>query len=882
MAGQPWRRFLERFLPAAVIILVGFAIVVVDRWKSLEDHDYRATVQAIDVQSAMIDASLRSVAADLATISHWVDGDDLNAGSSNIDGKHRLSDALLAFASSKNDYTMFRWVDARDGRELRVERTDDRPVVKFGAVPSGPTNRLDVPFIRIVQRLADEHGNDQGVLTVDLALAGLLDALRRAAPEVGGVMVLDSHGNWIESPNSAVELHLAAKSVIGDPRGTSFAALRPDAWATIRQTGSGLYRDTDGTFLYATLPFPFAGGTIANSIDLAQPAADGTFDPDEGWTIAVFRPDTPISLLRDHLIRPALLAGAMLSLAAVLCLLLGREGARRSQATSQLAEAERALRDSVVFNQTLLENLPTPVFFVDTDGRCLDCNQAFADLVGRARASLVGKSVRDAFSPSEEAAFCLKNDDFFAKPERRIYETSGHDAEGNLRHWLVVKSPLNDAEGAARGLIAITIDVTEHKAAEEVLARSHAFFRQVLDAIPQPVFVKDRQHRMVFVNDAACDFFGYPRERLVGTDDTECFLEEQCAVFRKIDNLVFTHRQVNLNEEVITNAAGREHVILTKKSVIFDKPGNDMLVGIITDITERKEAEKMLLLSAEVFENCSEGILITDDQGIILSVNRALIEMSGYSSDELIGSDARMLSLDRQAVDLFMTITAAVADRGRWKGEVVNRRKNGEIYVVEMPTFAVRDDRGTICRYIALLNDITERKSHEDRIRYLAQHDFLTGLANRALLYDRIEHDILHAQRNARKVAILVLDLDRFKEINDTWGHATGDQLLTQVGQRLRSVVRQTDTVSRFGGDEFAIVLPDVHERQDAERIAAKITAELSRPFCLDHVRAEIGVSLGIAVYPDDGYDREGLCRHADTEMYRTKAQHRNGMRLLG
>jgi diguanylate cyclase (GGDEF)-like protein len=230
-----------------------------------------------------------------------------------------------------------------------------------------------------------------------------------------------------------------------------------------------------------------------------------------------------------------------------------------------------------------------------------------------------------------------------------------------------------------------------------------------------------------------------------------------------------------------------------------------------------------------------------------------------------------MLGSGKHDQRFFDEIFAAADRDGWWKGEIVNRRKSGEIYVVEQTICAVRNDTGSVRRYIAIMDDITERKSTEERMRYLAQHDFLTGLANRAVLGDRIERAILRVHRNRRKVAVLLLDLDDFKEINDTHGHAVGDCLLKQVAGRLLHVIRQTDTVSRLGGDEFVIVLPDLRARVDAERIAQKVVEELSPPFELESVRVEVGVSIGIALYPDDATDGDTLCRAADAAMYRWK-----------
>jgi diguanylate cyclase (GGDEF)-like protein/PAS domain S-box-containing protein len=358
---------------------------------------------------------------------------------------------------------------------------------------------------------------------------------------------------------------------------------------------------------------------------------------------------------------------------------------------------------------------------------------------------------------------------------------------------------------------------------------------------------------------------------MLGRSDQDFFPREQADVFVAKDEQVFTRRVTNLNEETITDASGAEHVILTRKAVFEDDFGEDVLVGVITDITERKRTEEVLRLGAEVFEHSAEGIMVTGHEGAIVAVNRAFVEITGYSVEEAIGRNAYTLGSGRHDQRFFDAIFAAADRDGWWKGEIINRRKGGEIYVVEQTICAVRDDTGRVRRYIAIMDDITERKSREERMRYLAQHDLLTGLANRALLGDRIQRAILGGHRNGRKVAVLMLDLDCFKEINDTYGHAAGDLLLKQVARRLLGAIRRTDTVSRLGGDEFVIVLPDLRARVDAERIAQKVVEEFSPTFELESRRVKVGVSIGIALYPDDATDAEALCRSADAAMYRSK-----------
>lgn len=433
----------------------------------------------------------------------------------------------------------------------------------------------------------------------------------------------------------------------------------------------------------------------------------------------------------------------------------------------------------------------------------------------------------------------------------------------------------NDRRLRVEGIPRTLSDVDRHPhsftGSDDPVRRDNVFLKRILNTVPQPIFVKDRQGRYVFLNDAACEMMGYRREDMLGRSSHTFFPKEQADCFVAGDGEVLGSTHRTLHEEALTDARGEVHVILSRKAACTDASGNDIVVGVITDITERKRAEDMLRLSAEVFDHSAEGILITDNRGIILNVNTAFTRITGYSAAEAIGQNARMLTSGKHKRAFFVNIFRSIRNDGSWGGEIINRRKDGELYVVEMSICAVRGDDGGIRRYIGMMSDITHRKSTEERMRYLAQHDFLTGLANRHLLQDRVSQAILHAQRSRRKVGLLLLDLDGFKDVNDRFGHEAGDQVLKDVAARLTLLVRQTDTVARIGGDEFVAVLPGLRSWSDAERIARKVVYEVSRPYTVTDGLALVGCSIGIALYPDDGEDWATLHRVADRAMYREK-----------
>ncbi|THF66286.1 EAL domain-containing protein [Pseudothauera nasutitermitis] len=299
-----------------------------------------------------------------------------------------------------------------------------------------------------------------------------------------------------------------------------------------------------------------------------------------------------------------------------------------------------------------------------------------------------------------------------------------------------------------------------------------------------------------------------------------------------------------------------------------------------SDLQERIEAlhrtRDDLKLYATVFTSASEGMAITDGQARIVAVNPAFTEITGYSVDEIVGRNPAVLGSGRQSDSFYREMWSMLASEGQWQGEIWNRRRNGEVYPEWLSITAVRGQDGEPSHYIGIFSDITERKAAEARIHHLAHHDALTNLPNRILLQDRLEQAILQSRRNKRHAAILFIDLDRFKLINDTLGHEVGDGLLSQVARRCLDVVRDTDTVARQGGDEFVIVLPELDNVQDATMVARKLLETLGKPYRLGPHELTVTASIGIAVYPEDGRNPSVLLRNADAAMYGAKAEGRN------
>ncbi|MDD5241081.1 MAG: EAL domain-containing protein [Sulfuricella sp.] len=312
-----------------------------------------------------------------------------------------------------------------------------------------------------------------------------------------------------------------------------------------------------------------------------------------------------------------------------------------------------------------------------------------------------------------------------------------------------------------------------------------------------------------------------------------------------------------------------------RENYVYKLPSGE-IVTIYDDVTERQQSEESLRLAAKVFESSAEGIVITDTTGHILNVNAAFTRITGYGLAEIRGATPRLLKSGRHDSTFYCEMWESLLESGHWQGEVWNKRKNGEIYPEWMSISNVKNDQGGTTHFVGTFTDITQRKAAEERIDYLAHHDALTGLPNRTLLHDRIGQTLAACQYQHHKAALLLIDLDRFKNINESLNHDFGDRLLQLVAERLGGCVHALDTLARSGGDEFVVLMGEVHHLGEISVMAKALLAAINQPFQVEGQEIIITSSIGISVYPDDGDDTQTLLKNADVAMYRAKEQGRN------
>jgi diguanylate cyclase (GGDEF)-like protein/PAS domain S-box-containing protein len=409
------------------------------------------------------------------------------------------------------------------------------------------------------------------------------------------------------------------------------------------------------------------------------------------------------------------------------------------------------------------------------------------------------------------------------------------------------------------------------------LARQTAVLRRIIDSIPDLIILKDTNSAYLGSNKAFEEFTGKSEQEQVGKTDYDLFDSNLAVTFRSLDRQILESGQTHSQEEWVTYPDGRQALLSTVKTPFYGPDGEILgLVGISRDITDRVEAENSLRQAATVFESTREGVMITNADKYILMVNRAFTEMLGYTEAEVLGKSTDMLQSRRHDKEFFRRMWTEIKTIGHWQGEVWNRRKSGDEFPQLLSISTVKDNEGKVSQYVSVFTDISKIKETEAELEFLAHHDPLTRLPNRRLLLSRLRHGIEVIKREGGMFALLMLDLDRFKDVNDSFGHATGDELLQQVADRLTKRLRTVDTLTRLGGDEFTVLLQGITNREDAGRVASEIVTMLGEPWFLSNgFEVRIGSSVGITLYPDHCSTAEEMLQQADTALYQAKEEGR-------
>ncbi len=520
-------------------------------------------------------------------------------------------------------------------------------------------------------------------------------------------------------------------------------------------------------------------------------------------------------------------------------------------------------------NQALMQNSMDGIHVMDMSGNIVEANDAFCGMLGYTQEEMANLNVTDWATQRSAEELRERFKQHIGKSER--FETVNRRKDGTLIDVEISTSGMMIDEQPF--IFASSRDITERKKAEAMLKKH----KLVIESAKDGFWATDMMGKLLEANKAYANMSGYSIDELVGMHIS------QLDAYDKPEDVAARAKRIIAqgHEGFETRHRHKDgHLFDIEVSVTY-MPEMQQFFVFCRDITERKKNFEELQLAASVFHNSAEGVLITDAAGTILSVNPAFSEITGYTEEETLGRKPSMLRSDRHEQEFFRTMWNSLAMEGRWQGEIWNRRKDGESYLEWLTINRIDDSNGIPIRYVSVFHDTTELWRKDERIRHLAFHDALTGLPNRALMQDRLQHALVRAQRERGRLSLTFIDLDLFKRVNDNFGHDIGDLLLQEVAVRIKGRLRDMDTVARIGGDEFVVLMEDLNEAGDCACLAQELITEISRPMSLRGHTIEVGASMGMAFFPEDGANMVELMKRADMAMYAAKSAGRNTYRFF-
>jgi len=527
-------------------------------------------------------------------------------------------------------------------------------------------------------------------------------------------------------------------------------------------------------------------------------------------------------------------------------------------------------------NRLMLDTMTDGYLRLDAQGNILDVNQAYCHMLGYEKPELLGHNIsefRVESNPLEVSEIATR----VIQAKQHRFETHHRRKDGGVILFESSATAMPGIEPAQ--VVAFLRDVTEQRSVE-------AHYRELVNRIPAGVFryrsdCLGRAH-LEYVSPAFCKLLGIREsealgdpERLFGRmhpDDVAAFQQLRKKARGEAESFSWDGR---------LNFEDRIRWVHVEAGATRDIDGSLVWHGIATDVTERQLLLDRMRLDSAVIASTTESIMVTDLEANIVSVNKAFTDVTGYVPADVLGKNTRVLKSGRHDETYYQAMWRDLLALGHWQGQIWSRRKSGEIYPELLNISVVRGTEGEPTHYVGVASDISSLKRSEEQLAHLAHHDALTGLPNRLLLASRVEHAVEQAQRAGQQIAVLFMDLDRFKTVNDSLGHPIGDRLLVAVAQRLRSRLREDDTLGRLGGDEFLILLERLDNSSDAAMLGEALLESLTQPFKLGGgYELYIQASIGISVYPADGDTGEILIRNADAAMFRAKDQGRNTLRF--
>jgi len=549
----------------------------------------------------------------------------------------------------------------------------------------------------------------------------------------------------------------------------------------------------------------------------------------------------------------------------------------------------RALEASEAYMRAIFNATPDAMLISDSDGKIMMVNHQCEVMLGYTAAELIGQTIEILVPERFRAHHVLLRRQFMVSPFTRMMGSGrivlALKKDGSEFDVEISLSPIETEQG--RLFASALRDITERKKMEDALRTSEERFRLMANTSPAMIWITDAVGQTTFVNETWLKFTGLTLERAITQAGWLELIhpEDKSGVLSAYYKNVHDHKSI-MTEYRMRREQGDWRWILDQGVPLYDENGEFCgYVGSAIDITDRKQAEADFRIAATAFES-QEAMVITDANAVILRVNKTFIDSTGYSAEEAVGRKISILKSGRHDERFYTEMWECLDRTGTWQGEVWDKRKNGEIYPKWLTITAVKDEKGDVTHYVGTHIDISDRKAAEEEIKNLAFYDPLTRLPNRRLLRDRLHQALANHARKQMFGALLFIDLDNFKTLNDTLGHDKGDCLLQQVANRLTASVRECDTVARLGGDEFVLMLKELGQKSaeaaiQAEIIGEKILAALNQTYRFDGYEHHSTPSIGATLFCDQETTIDELLKQADIAMYQAKAAGRNTMRFF-
>ncbi len=776
-----------------------------------------------------------------------------------------LSQTIQKFASTHSRYFQIRILDINGFELIRVETKNKASSIIPKAQLQDKSNRyyfkntlylqrgqyyhspfdlnmendiIQTPFrptIRLSRPIIDDNNMTLGVLIFNLEAYELLREMGQDwEDEPGYIQVLNSDSGWLLSPNKSQEWAF----MFNHSKNVNFRSVHPKIW---QQLKNGQFKAADGSI--------YTSATL-NIIDN---------DTQPIWIVSHLPHETLSAMNQSLRIQLLILYLSLLLPASILLWITLSTRHHRTLASRQLLNQERQ-------NSAILSSIKETYIAVDENWVITHSNLISAILTDHSD-DLIGANLWEAIP--ELASF------FYKQANRVLRSGQAATVEGYYPPkdiWLESRLyPMSN------GLSLSFLDITAEIKMIERMKRHQNRMSEILNKAPLMISIQNTNGEYTFVNTHFAHSRALSPEEIIGNTAETFESPLEAEQIRELDQTALKSHLTLQNEETRRTPEGKKTYLVNRFSIIDTEQGRVSLCSISTDITSQKNAEKELSKAAAVFDSTADSIFVANEEFEIISINTAFIQTTGFIENDVLGKSARFLYENEQQHSDLDKIQKEITNTGSWRGELWICRESEEPFPSWISINRVEDKQEDNTVYIGVFSDMTALRDSQERFDFLAHHDSLTNLPNRLLFNDRLEHAIIRAKRAETHLAVLFIDLDHFKYINDTHGHPTGDKLLIEITRRLTHKLRDEDTVARLGGDEFVVLLESISEKSDAALVAKSLLHELSSySVDIDDQALSVTASVGISLYPDDGDNVTSLIKNADVAMYDAKEKGRN------